>query len=154
MKHNAFEVLLGAFILAIASFFVVQTYTVTGQKREEGYQVSAYFDRIDGVMAGTDVKISGIKVGSVVSVKIEPETYRAQVTLHIKKELKLPQDSSASIISESLLGGKYITLVPGIDSNVIQPNGEIQQTTSAVNFESMISQFMLDSSKSKTKNSE
>lgn len=154
MRHNAFEVLLGAIILAVATFFVVQTYVATGQRREEGYQISAYFDRIDGIMVGTDVKISGVKVGTVTGVKIEPETYRAQVTLHIKKELQVPQDSSAEIISESLLGGKYITIVPGIENNLIQPNGEIQQTTSAVNFETIISQFMLESGKSKKKSNE
>lgn len=148
MKHNAFETLLGAAILAVAAFFVVQTYKSTGQSSKDGYYVVAYFDRIDGVMVGTDVKVSGVKVGSIAGVSMEPDTYRAKVVLKLEKRLKIPQDSSAEIISESLLGGKYITIIPGIDDDFIQPNGTIKQTTSAVNFESLISKFMLESGKS------
>lgn len=149
MKHNTFETLLGAIILSVAAFFVVQTYQATGRKTGDGYHVIAYFDRVDGIMTGTDVKVSGVKVGSVVDVRMEPETYRAQVTLHVKKDLKIPQDSSAEIISESLLGGKYVTIVPGVDSSFVEPNGTIHQTTSAVNFESLISKFVMESGKTK-----
>lgn len=150
MKHNAFETLLGAAIVAVAAFFVVQTYKTTGQHNKDGYYVIAYFDRVDGVMVGTDVKVSGVKMGSVAAINMEPETYRAKVLLKVEKRLKIPQDSSAEIISESLLGGKYVTIVPGIDDEHVKPNGTIKQTSSAVNFESLISKFMLESGKSKT----
>lgn len=149
MRHNAFETLLGAAILSVAAFFVVQTYKATGQRTGEGYHIVAYFDRIDGVMVGTDVKVSGVKIGSVVSINMEPETYRAQVTLHLKKNIKIPDDSSAEIISESLLGGKYVTIVPGLDDAFIAPGGTIKNTTSAVNFESLLSKFVFESGKSK-----
>lgn len=145
MRHNVFETLLGAVILAVAGFFVVQTYQATGQGVGEGYHVIAYFDRIDGVMPGTDVKVSGVKVGSVASVRMEKETYRAQVTLHIEKSLKIPEDSSAEIMSESLLGGKYVTIVPGVESTFLTPNSTIRQTTSSVNFETLLSKFVMDS---------
>lgn len=155
MKHNVFETLLGAAILAIASFFVVQTYKATGRnKGGDGYIVTAYFDRVDGVMIGTDVKVSGVKMGSVTAINMEPQTYRAKVVLKVDKRLKIPTDSSAEVISESLLGGKYITIVPGIDDAHLEPNGTITQTSSAVNFESLISKFMLESGKSKSSKDE
>lgn len=151
MKHNVVETLLGAVILAIASFFVVQTYKATGRnKGGDGYLVTAYFDRVDGVMIGTDVKVSGVKMGAVTAINMEPETYRAKVVLKVDKRLKIPTDSSAEVISESLLGGKYITIVPGIDDDHLKPNGTIKQTASAVNFESLISKFMLESGKGKS----
>lgn len=154
MQHSIFETLIGAAIIGLAVFFVVLTSASTGKHAINGYSIQASFDRIDGVMAGTDVKISGVKIGSVKATEMNTENYRAKVTLNIKQGLKLPADSSAEVVSESLLGGKYISIVPGLDSESIKPGGEITMTSSSVNFESLISKFLFESSQNSRQNPE
>ena len=78
-----------------------------------GYPLTAKFDRIEGIREGGDVRISGIKVGSIVSERLDPKTYLAIVKISVDPTLKLPDDTVAEILSSGLLGDKYLALVPG-----------------------------------------
>lgn len=143
MKRNIVESVLGAFVLVVAVGFFVWAYaradvgTAAG-----GYTIVAKFDRADGLEVGGPVRISGIRVGQIVSQRLDPVTYRAEVRFSVDNAVELPADSSAAILSASLLGGKYLALVPGGDDRMLGDGDEISYTQSAINFEDLIGQFI------------
>jgi phospholipid/cholesterol/gamma-HCH transport system substrate-binding protein len=104
--------------------------------------LSAEFDRVDGLNAGSDVKIAGVKVGSVVSMRIDPQSFQAQVTMRVQPGLRLPTDTSAEVQSEGLLGGKYISLVPGGSERMLGEGGRITETQGSVSLESLLGRFI------------
>lgn len=142
MNHNAVETVLGAVVLVIAGFFLVFALGAADMRRVSGYHVYANFSKIDGISSGMDVRISGVKVGSVAKTELDPQTYLAKVTLSIMDDIKLPVDTVAKVSSESLLGGKYLALEPGAEDDMIKPNGQIQYTQASLNLEEMIGKFI------------
>ena len=143
-KRSLAEILTGAIILAIAGTFLV--YAVTGSGRSltsgPGITLTARFDRIDGLGAGADVRLAGVKIGQVVGQRIDPESFLAVLTLRVDATLRLPTDTSAEIQSESLLGGKYVALVPGGAERFLRDGSEITITASAVSLESLLGRFI------------
>jgi phospholipid/cholesterol/gamma-HCH transport system substrate-binding protein len=142
MKHNLIETLMGAVVLCIAGLFLAIGYQSGYGQTTAGITYEATFDRIDGLVVGADVKISGVKVGTVASVSVDPKSYLATVKLRINEQMRLPKDTSAEIVSEGLLGGKFMALVPGGDEDFIAPGGAIVHTQSSVNLESLIGQLI------------
>ncbi len=106
-----------------------------------GYEVTATFDRVDGVNAGADVRMSGIKIGTVTQLELDPQTFLARATLNIDSAVELPSDSSAEITTEGLLGGKYMAIVPGGAEDTIPNGGRIQFTQSSISLEGLIGRF-------------
>ena len=102
----------------------------------------ADFSGIGGLSVGDDVQISGVKVGSVVSVTLDPETYLAHVKMSIEPNVQLPDDTAALISSESLLGGKYLALEPGASEDKIHPGGRVPYTQAPQNLEQLLGQFI------------
>lgn len=142
MNRSLIETVMGAVVLLVAALFVMFVYEKRTVATGDGYDVVAAFDNVAGIAAGSDVRIGGIKVGTITSMALDEETYRAQVNMRLKPNVKLPDDSSASIVSEGLLGGKYVQLVPGADDRMLEQGGEIRYTQSSVNLEEMIGKFM------------
>ena len=97
-----------------------------------GYQLKADFNRATGVNVGSDVRLSGIKVGRVAALSLDPETYLARVTISVDPAVQVPSDSSLAIASEGLLGGTYLDLSPGGDEVMLRPGEQIQFTQDAV----------------------
>lgn len=149
MNHNAVETVLGAVVLVVAGFFLVFALGAADLRRVSGYEVFANFSKIDGITPGMDVRISGVKVGSVAKTELDPQTYLAKVTLSIKDEILLPTDTVAKVSSESLLGGKYLALEPGAEDDMIKPNGQIYYTQASLNLEEMIGKFIFSAADSK-----
>jgi phospholipid/cholesterol/gamma-HCH transport system substrate-binding protein len=149
MSHNLVETMMGAVVLIVAAFFLTFAYSTTSVRTFNGYEVSAKFDRVDGLNPGSDVKISGIKVGTVVEEKLDPETFLAVVKLNIIKDVKLPVDTVAQVSSEGLLGGNFLALVPGSDDKNIQPGGEIKYTQAPVNLMQLLGKFIFSAAESK-----
>lgn len=152
MGRNMIETLMGAVVLLVAAIFVYISYqsgNITSPS-SDGYNVTATFQQTGGVSVGSDVRISGIKIGSVVEQGLDEQTYLARLTLHVKEGIKLPRDSSASIVSESLLGGRYIELVPGADETLLSDGDTIQYTQDAVNIEQLIGKFAFGSAQSES----
>jgi phospholipid/cholesterol/gamma-HCH transport system substrate-binding protein len=129
MKGNLFEALIGAVVLAVAAVFLVVAFSTT--------DVGA----VDGVNAGADVRMSGIKIGTVTKLELDPQTFLARATLNIDSAVELPSDSSAEITTEGLLGGKYMAIVPGGAEDVIPDGGRIQFTQSSLSLEGLIGRF-------------
>src|SRR5277367_2795958 len=107
-RRNAAEVLSGAVVLLVAAGFLAFAIAHSGRGSTSGYTLIAKFDHIDGLGVGADVRLAGVKVGSVVDERIDPKSYLALVTLSVRNGLELPKDTSAAISTESLLGGEYI----------------------------------------------
>lgn len=142
MKHNVIETVMGFVVLTIAGFFLSFAYFSSKIDTTNGYSLSAKFSRIDGVQVGSDVRLSGVAIGKVSDVKIDPETYQAILTMDIEPSIKLPKDSSAEIISGGLLGSKYIALVPGGDDNFLKAGDEVTFTQASISLEAMIGQVI------------
>lgn len=142
MRRNVIETVLGGVVLLVAALFLVFAYTNASLRTVSGYELVAKFDRVDGVAQGSDVKVSGIKVGTITSQEIDPQTFLAVVHFTVDPRIKLPVDSAAEIVSEGLLGSKYLSLVPGADTKTLQPGQEVRFTQSPINVESLLGQFI------------
>ena len=141
MRASHLETLLGAVVVLVAAAFVVFVFSVSEVGGVDGYQLVAKFDSVEGLSVGSDVRVGGIKVGSIVSQELDPATYLAIVTIGISRDVTLPVDSSVQVVSESLLGGRYMSIVPGADDALLQPGDEIRYTQSAVNIEQLLGRF-------------
>ncbi len=141
------ETFMGAVVLMIAAFFLVFAYTSSTIKQNGGTPYSAKFARVDGLKIGNDIRMSGVKVGTVHTIRIDPETFLAKVEISVDPQLKLPKDTSAEIATDGLLGGKYLALVPGGDEDFLKSGSEIKYTQSSVSLEAMIGQLIFNSKK-------
>jgi phospholipid/cholesterol/gamma-HCH transport system substrate-binding protein len=142
MRGNVIETVMGAVVILAAALFLVFAYKSSQLRPVPGYQVNADFARADGIRQGSDVRISGIKIGSVVAEELDPKTFLANVRMSIDPSVQLPDDTVAEIISAGLLGDKYMSLVPGGSDKVIPPGGKITYTQSSVSLENLIGQMM------------
>jgi phospholipid/cholesterol/gamma-HCH transport system substrate-binding protein len=145
MRGNVIETVMGAVVIIVAGLFLVFAYNTSQRRSVSGYELSAEFSRIDGIHQGSDVRISGIKIGSVAAEELDPKTFLAVVRMSIDPAVKLPDDTVAEIISSGLLGDKYMSLVPGGSEQVIAPGGKIKYTQSSVSLESLIGQTIFSS---------
>ena len=143
MRHrNVAEVLTGAVVLLLAAGFLAYAVANSGRTATSGYTLYAKFDHIDGLGAGADVRMAGVKVGSVNDEKVDPQSYQAVVSLSVRSDIKLPKDSAAIISSESLLGGKYVSLQPGGDETMLQPGQTITITQGSISLEDLLGKFI------------
>ncbi len=138
MGKTLLETLMGAVVLGVAIVFVVFAYSRAGVSSVSGYEVFAKFSSVDGLNVGDDVRISGIKVGTVTDQKLDPDFFRAVVYMTVDPEVKLPEDTTAAVVSAGLLGGKYVSLDPGGSDETIPPGGEIKFTQSSVSLEGLL----------------
>ncbi|MFC4234579.1 outer membrane lipid asymmetry maintenance protein MlaD [Thalassospira xianhensis] len=145
MSNRLIESLAGAAVIAVAVGFATYSYSRAGIESVDGYELSASFNRIDGLTVGNDVRISGVKVGSVTAQELNPKTYMAVVKMTVRSDVELPADSSAKIASDGLLGGKFVSLEPGGDIDMLAPGGEIEYTQGSVNLEELIGQVIYSS---------
>ncbi len=146
MGNRLVETLAGGAVICVAVAFAFFSYSRAGLSSVDGgYELSASFNRIDGLATGNDVRISGVKVGSVISQNLDPKTYMAVVHMKIQPNVELPTDSAAKIASDGLLGGKFVSLEPGGDIDMIKPGGTIQYTQGSVNLEELIGQVIYSS---------
>jgi phospholipid/cholesterol/gamma-HCH transport system substrate-binding protein len=141
-QRNAAEVLAGAAVLVVAGGFLAYAVAHSGRSAGSGYPLRAQFDHIDGLGIGNDVRLAGVKVGSVTDEQIDPKTFLAEVTLTVRSGIDLPKDTSAEIDSDSLLGGKYISLSPGGDATTLKPGQAITITQSAISLEQLLGKFI------------
>ena len=111
-----------------------------GEKEEDGnsYRLTAYFQNIESLAVGDPVKLSGIKIGEVREIILQPETYFAKITLTVAPNVEIPQDSRAIISTKGLLGGNYVRINPGASEENLTTGQQIKFTQSALNIEDLI----------------
>jgi phospholipid/cholesterol/gamma-HCH transport system substrate-binding protein len=145
MNNSTVETIIGAAVIAIAAGFFFFAYSASGKSQGQGgYKVIAEFDNIEGVNTGTDVRLAGIKIGTVVAQKINPENYQAHVTMALDPAISLSEDTTAKVTSEGLLGAKFISLEPGGSDAKLADGGMLTNTQGAVDIWSLISKAMFD----------
>lgn len=142
MSSNLVESLIGAVVLLVAGWFLVFAYERTDMGAGNGYTLTARFDRIDGIGVGSDVRMAGIKVGTVTDSRLDAQTFQAVVTLSLDEEVELPSDTAIAITAEGLLGGTYMNLLPGGMEDVLQDGDEISETQDAVDLLGLIGKFI------------
>lgn len=143
MSENKAEVALGALVLAVAIGFVVYLSQATGMRfGGETYQINAGFRSAEGISVGTDVRLAGVKVGTVQALRLNPETYRAEAVLAIKNDVFVPDDSALTIASEGLLGGHFVELVPGASFDYLADGGEVVDTQGSVSLVTLLMKFV------------
>lgn len=134
MAYRTWEVALGAAVLLMAAVFAFYTVQITGTRlaAAPGYELNASFRSAEGVRPGTEVRIGGVRVGTVTRMDLDPQTFRAGVAVSIERDLRLPDDSTIQVASEGLLGGTFVEILPGGSPFDLEPGGMFQDTQSAV----------------------
>ncbi|MCC6914197.1 MAG: outer membrane lipid asymmetry maintenance protein MlaD [Rhodospirillaceae bacterium] len=141
-RRNPIETVLGAVVLVIAAMFLAFAYSAADLRAVTGYDVTATFLKVGGLERGSDVRISGINVGTVTGQHLDPQTFEAKVTMSISSDVKLPADTTAAIVSDGLLGGKYINLVPGQAAERIAAGGSIARTRDFQSLEDLVGEII------------
>jgi phospholipid/cholesterol/gamma-HCH transport system substrate-binding protein len=143
------ETLAGAAVIAIAAgFFAYASRTAgVGGGVANGYKIVAEFDNAEGVNVGTDVRLAGVKIGTVTGQSLNPENYMARVEMTLDPSISLADDTAAKITSEGLLGGKFIAMDPGGSETKLSEGSVLTVTQGAVDIWALISQAMFDRSK-------
>jgi phospholipid/cholesterol/gamma-HCH transport system substrate-binding protein len=141
-QRNAAELLAGAVVIVVALGFLGYAVANTGRTVGSGYTLHAKFDRIDGLTVGSDVRVAGVKVGSIEAERLDPQNYRADVEFSVASDVKLPKDTAAVITSDGLLGGKYLALEPGGDEAMVAPGGTLTLTQSSISIEQLLGKFI------------
>ncbi len=142
MGRNIVETIVGAVVLVVAVVFVFYAFARSDRPGADGYDVVARFGRVDGLKRGSDVTLSGVKVGTVTGIDLDRKTYQAVVHMAVSAGVELPADTNAKVVSESLLGGMEIVLEPGADKKMIANGGEIANTQDAISLTELIAKFM------------
>lgn len=143
MRENRTEIAVGAVVLAAAAgflFYIVQVAGVGGLGRS--YELTASFRSVEGIRAGTDVRLAGVKIGTVSDISLNPETFRGDTTIALEKGVVIPDDSAAVIASEGLLGGNFVEIVPGGSLENYPEGSEILDTQGAVSLISLLLKFV------------
>tara|TARA_E500000178_G_C16684023_1_gene600650 strand:+ start:147 stop:590 length:444 start_codon:yes stop_codon:yes gene_type:complete len=138
MKINFLDAFLGLLVLLVSGIFIFYIYVTVDTKlfKNDKFQLHARFDNVDGIVAGSKVKLSGVNIGSVRSISLDPENFYAFITIDFDKEYNFPDDTEASVQLEGLLGGSYISILPGGSDVILLKNQEIlftQGSTSLIN---------------------
>ncbi len=141
LKDHVAEALAGLAVVAVAGWFLMFAWDRAGSGTDR-YPLTARFPNVSGVSVGTDVRVSGMKVGTVTAQSLDPASYQAVITLGIDSKVKLPADTSAAITSESLLGGSYIALIPGGDPDPLRAGDEITDTQGSTDLMGLIGSFI------------
>ncbi len=145
MARRSFtEIAAGAAVLLVAAGFLFYAVANTGRGGVAGYTLHAAFDNVGGISSGSEVRIAGLKVGSVTRLSIDPKTYQAVATFTVQSDIKLSLDSSAVIATGGLLGGNFISLAPGGDDKMLADGGTVTVTQSAVNLEDLLGKFIFN----------
>ena len=142
MNKKPVETIMGIVVLLVAVLFLAFAYRVSDLQVVKGYELSARFFKVGGLSVGSDVRINGVKIGTVTSQKLSPEDYMVDVVLSISPEIKLPEDSIVSITSDGLMGNKFVKIEPGQSKTLLTPGAEIKKTQDFETLEDLIGKFI------------
>jgi phospholipid/cholesterol/gamma-HCH transport system substrate-binding protein len=144
MARPWIETLVGGVVLALAIGFGVYAAQIAGLRGTgaDQYQLTASFRSLEGVGVGTDVRLAGVKIGTVSSVELNAETYRADTVISVGGQTQIPDDSAIVISSEGLLGGNFVEVVPGGSPFYLADGDEIVDTQGAVSLISLLLKFV------------
>ena len=140
MGERLVETLIGAVVLIVAGAFFYYAYTRSNVHTVSGYTLSARFGSVGSLAVGSDVRVSGIKVGTVTREELDPQTYLATVQMSIDPKVQIPDDSAVRIAQDGLLGGNYLVIEPGGSDDMLRPGSTIAHSQGAVDLLSLVGQ--------------
>jgi|TARA_B100000242_G_C42768460_1_gene357913 phospholipid/cholesterol/gamma-HCH transport system substrate-binding protein len=143
MKINILDAFLGFTVLLITGLFLFYVYITLDSKlfKSDGFRLHARFENIDGIVTGSKVKLSGVNIGTVKSISLEPESYYAFITMNFDKKFSFPDDTEASVQLEGLLGGSYISILPGGSDVMLLNDQEILYTQGSTSLLNLMLKF-------------
>jgi phospholipid/cholesterol/gamma-HCH transport system substrate-binding protein len=139
------EILAGAGVLAVAAGFALYAALGTGWTGGAGsetYDLTASFRSVEGIAVGSDVRLAGVKIGTITALTLNPETFFADARIAVAQGIDLPTDSAILISSEGLLGGNFVEILPGGALETLAPGDEIEDTQGAVSLISLLMAFV------------
>lgn len=143
MASERAEILTGAAVLAVAIGFAVYAAQGAGLvQTPDTYPLTASFRSVEGITVGSDVRLAGVKVGTITDLTLNPQTFFADASLQIRNDVLLPTDSAILVSSEGLLGGNFIEILPGGALENLEPGGEIEDTQGAVSLITLLMKFV------------
>lgn len=142
MTRNPIEALMGAVVLLVALSFLFFAWHSADLRPVSGYPIHVYFNKVGGLSIGADVRISGVKVGTVSEQQLDTETYRANVQLSILPGVKIPENTVASIAADGFLGDKFVRLEPGDSESTLQPGQALDKSKDFQSVEDMVSELV------------
>lgn len=142
MSNSIAETVIGAVVVVAAAGFALYAGQTSGlQVARDGYPLSASFRSVEGIAVGTDVRLAGIKVGTVTGLDLDPMSYRANISFTVRGDLEIPEDSDVKIASEGLLGGSFVEITPGASEFMLAAGDEILNTQSSVSLLNLLMRF-------------
>ena len=143
MKINFLDAFLGSVVLLITGAFIFYVYVTVDSKflKSDVFRLHARFENIDGIVTGSKVKLSGVNIGTVQSIALEPDNFYAFITMDFDKEYSFPDDTEASVQLEGLLGGSYISILPGGSDVFLLNNQEILYTQGSTSLLNLMLKF-------------
>jgi phospholipid/cholesterol/gamma-HCH transport system substrate-binding protein len=142
MRDQIAEILVGAVVLVVAAAFLAYSLTAAERTVGAGYPLAARFGSVDGLAAGADVRVSGVKVGSVSGIRLDPTTYSAVVSFTVSPGVQIPTDSSVSLKNEGLLGGVYLAIEPGGAEEFLAAGSEMEYGQGAIDVIRLLAEFV------------
>ena len=143
MSYERAEIVTGAAVLAVAIGFVVYAAQGAGlMQLPQSYSLSASFRSVEGITVGSDVRLAGVKVGTITDLSLNAKTFFADATILVRNDVQLPTDSTILISSEGLLGGNFVELLPGGALETLSPGDEIEDTQGAVSLITLLMKFV------------
>ena len=125
------EFIAGTCVLIAAVGFAFVAFQRGGWVNDDNsYLLNASFRSIEGVSVGTDVRLAGVKVGSISNVEIA-----------LQNSIQLPDDTAIIIASEGLLGGHFVELQPGGSSFNLSEGDTIADTQSSLGILNLLMKF-------------
>jgi phospholipid/cholesterol/gamma-HCH transport system substrate-binding protein len=142
-REQTAETIVGAAVLGAAGLFLAYALGVGGVGGTSGgYEVTARFGQVGGLAPGADVRLAGVKVGTVADVTLDPKTFMAVTRLSLRDDVLVPADSTAKVTSDGLLGGSHLAIAPGGSPENLQPGGSFENAQGAVDLFGLIGQVM------------
>lgn len=142
MNKKPVETIMGIVVIFVAAFFLYFAYQVSDLHVVKGYDINARFLKVGGLNVGSDVRINGIKVGTVIAQNLDPEDYVADVKLSISSNIQLPKDSVVSVVSDGLVGNKFIKIEPGKSKEFLQNGDTVANTKDFKTLEDMVGEII------------
>jgi phospholipid/cholesterol/gamma-HCH transport system substrate-binding protein len=140
-QNNLTETLIGAAVVLAAVSILLFVYLGKGSGAGAGYPLNVRLAKADGLGTGTEVRLSGIKVGSVTDLTLDPKTYLVTVHMNIQPGVQIPADSSIMVTSAGILGGAYLSITPGGDDKMLAAGGTIENAQGTIDLMSLIGKF-------------
>ena len=140
-QNNIAETLIGAAVVIVAIAFLAFGYTRTGSGSLSGYEINARLPKADGLSVGTDVRLAGIKIGTVTDLTLDPKTYLVTVHMSVRNDIKLPVDSSVLVTQAGFLGGQYLSITPGGEDKMMSAGSFFENAQGSIDVMGLVNRF-------------